>query len=218
MADFSAGFETGVSGNTIAITDAGNATVWDSVTGSPTYSSTHAAHGSLSMKALLNAHANWNLSATDHYGRFYGYIGGYPGSSASIVTVTSSANSVYIYILTDGKLYVTNDFGGESIQTTNSVSLNAWFRAEYHIFHASGTGTAELKLFLSPEDTSPTETITSPSTWHNGTSVTDIGFGAFGVSLDNWWMDDILANATSYPGPHPAPSSLPILIPSPVRW
>src|ERR1700759_1234407 len=98
MTAVSADFELGVNGASIATTDSGSATAWDSIvkatSATVTYDNTHVARGNLSGKFATNgtggagANAIWTTSfgtVTDHYGRFYLWIDTFPSAVVDLV-------------------------------------------------------------------------------------------------------------------------------------
>lgn len=193
-------FETGVAAQIIRTTDPGSVTVFDHNSGSPvTYDSTHAHRGTLSAKlAGADNGMTWNLpSVTDHYGRLYVYMDANPSGDQRGPVVSP----VVMKILQSGKMFLQSADGAHLLTTTNTVNLGSWFRIEYHFIHDTVNGFAELKLFNSPESLTPTETITSPIAWNTGGAQISQSYGVQQNGGNNIWLDDIIANATSYPGP-----------------
>lgn len=212
MAQITADFETGVNGNTIATSDAGSATAWDVVnigaSATATYDNTHAAFGTLSGKLVStanNVRLEWSTAfgtQTDHWGRMYlwvssitGYINlinAYQGASIGGI-VRLQDNGKFIFI--DGPVNVS----GES---TTALTFGQWVRVEWHILHSTTVGVIETKLFNTASATVPDETFswTGRNTQSNATRL------FFGTVFDSGnlhtvWLDNIIGNATSYPGP-----------------
>ena len=205
MADFTATFEAGVNGN--SITTAGgeaSATAWDDVVNTPKYSNAQAAHGTLSCEISVNDQTcRWTMSSSDHYGRVYLYLTIDNGANYNgIVTFATPGPQPSIFVeASTRKLLCAN---GANLQAGAQVlPLNQWFRFEYHFVNSTTVGLVEAKLFLTPDSSTPTETITL-SSQNTSTSTSEVQFGCRnGTLLGNMYLDDIVANATSYPGPVP---------------
>lgn len=206
-----AGFETGTNGATIATTDVGNGTPWSAVgiaaaPGAATYDNS-VAHTRV-LCALLtggpsgNTELTWSTpfgTQTDHYGRFYMWIASNPAASkTALYHRNSSTFAVGIRITSAGKLTI-YDGSTDRATTTNAVTTSAWVRVEYHAVHDTVNGSMELKLFNSPESTTPTETI-SASTFNSRASATDAKLvgptGSYSIRFD-----DVIVGASAYPGP-----------------
>lgn len=234
MAQITADFELGTNGNTIAITDPGSATPWDVVTisgaGALTYDVLHPGHGLLS--ANINPQANaacfmsWTTAlgtVTDHFGRFYIYLIANPASFGGLLSLFSGASLCFrIGVNSSGQIRG-DDNTGTAYTFTNAITLNQLVRVEYHVIHSTTVGQHEIKLFNTAESTVATETNTSAAnrdTQANGNDI-HFGVGEGGLGQLNYWMDDIVANATSYPGPVVEVPVEPILMRttiSPLRW
>jgi hypothetical protein len=215
MADRTATFEAGVNG--ASVTTAGgeaSATAWSAVADATnvTYNNAIVAHGSLAAKldhtSAINRYMSWTgVSSTDHYGRFYLYVSAYPGSNVYIYELDlTGAPQCLIRLTTTGKLQWV-DLTGTGAITTASVNLAGWSRIEYHIVHSATVGSQELKLFNDPDSVTETETI-SNSSRNNGASVNQFYFGMINAAASGWvqYLDDIVDNATSYPGPAVVPA------------
>lgn len=215
LADKTANFETGTAGNAIGTSDTGSSTAFDAVYASASttvYDATHVHAGSLAAKVTAPGGVNsstgsgfsWTTAATDHYGRVYLYLTANPTTSDMPIIQCSSpaTRNARLDITTAGKIrYYDSPASGTNI-TTNTIALNQWIRLEFHFIHSATVGQIEVKLFNSAESTTPTETLTSPASLNTGASAGGIFFGTFNsVSNCIFWMDDVVANATAYPGP-----------------
>jgi hypothetical protein len=115
-------------------------------------------------------------------------------------------------VLTTGKIRA-YDAPGTTVDTTTSVATGQWIRIEWHVIHSATVGQIEVKLFNTASDVSPTETLTSPANLDTLANATrfDIGVNAGQASginngIDqNVYLDAVVANATSYPGPFVGP-------------
>lgn len=209
MAVLTATFEAGVHGNNVT-TGAGeaSATKWDSIFGTaPTYDNTRVAHGGLSCRLPSNTQCvlQWDFSSTGHYGRFYCWLPGTPTFQHSIMLAYNGGTPILGLSVNDNAKMVISDSVGATLASTASVPTGQWIRMEYHVVHSATVGQIEAKLFNSMDSSSPTEVLTSPATWNTAAAATAIRFGnqngtyASGVAS----VDDIVANATDYPGPIP---------------
>jgi hypothetical protein len=204
MADFTADFEAGSNGATIT-NGAGeaSATAWTSVSGSPSYDNTHAAHGSLSAKVDTNAeYGEWTLpDPTDHYGRMYVY-GNFSGSVTYFHRgIDSSVTGTYDILLFSNKVYIRDHNQVHQFNTTATVPNNTWWRIEWHIVNSLTVGEMVLRYFATADATSATETLTSSANCNTGAHTHTVRFGGTGGLNDTYWMDDIVANATTWAGP-----------------
>lgn len=217
MADITATFETGTNGNTISTGDAGSATAWDAVSigsnAAVIYDTTHV-YNTLSGKISTGASAvtpylEWVAAlgtVTDHYGRIYIYFTANPAANHRLIRVLSGATTAAdILILTTGKIDLRPSSGSSVKTSTNAISLNQWVRLEYHIIHSTTVGQMEVLLFNSPDSGTPTETITSTAVQNTLASGDRIRFGNQTATANTgpYWFDNIVAKATSYPGPAP---------------
>lgn len=217
MAQLTATFETGINGNNILATDSGSANAWDSMSvlggNVATYDNTHPAHGSLGGKfdntvaPASNSLAVWQASfgtVTEHWGRVYIYITANPAATFRLVELRSGgiggAFACSVRVDSNGKIALADNTATTTGLT--AISLNQPIRIEFHIIHSATIGQMEAKLFNTKDSTTVDDTITSAATHNTLASVDTIGFGlGGGGSAGPIWMDDIVANALSYPGP-----------------
>jgi len=237
LTQVSADFETGVNGATIATTDTGSATAFDAVSTTPTngvavYDTTHVAFGSLAAKlganasGAANAYVTWSTAlgtVTDHFGRLYLYLTAYGSGNIPIIWAgQGTTRGCRVDFTSTGKLAGFDNAGAALFTTfTNAIPLNQLVRIEWHFVCSATVGQGEVKLFNTASSTTPTETQTGTATKNtlaNHTAV-KIGVGPNGegslTANGVLWMDNIIAGATSYPGPFvPASSSSPGADPS----
>ena len=221
-----ANFDAGSNGANILTSDPGSATAWDVTVNVGAgnilaYDNTHVAHGALAAKIdntstpSSSATMEWDGalgSPTDWFGRAYVYVTSNPAASLRIGQTVTLTNWL-IWITSSGKLLALDTVGAVMFTSTASVVLNAWFRLEWHMIHSTTVGQYELKLFNNADSTVPTEVDTSTATFNTGASCSGMLFGIdHSGSAAGIWLDDLVAGATSYPGPAVAPStSNPIL-------
>jgi hypothetical protein len=92
------------------------------------------------------------------------------------------------------------DSASGSLTTTDPIATGQWVRIEWHVVHSATVGEFEVKYFEDADSSTATETLTSPASWNTHAAPTEIRFGA--LSGGSWQpsLDDIVANATDWPG------------------
>jgi hypothetical protein len=216
VADFTADFEAGSNGATI--TTAGgeaSATAFTGVVGAPTYSNTHVAHGLLAAKCRHDQddYVNWAGSdVTESYGRFYVYCTGVPDGYVAIhKTYDGGSPMVEIFLGTGDNKIIIRDSTTASVTSTNALATGGWARIEYHIVHSATVGQATVRIYNTPDSSTATEELSSPASWNTGTKGNSYTFGHIetfsggGSDIDRWF-DDLVANATTWPGPATTPA------------
>lgn len=193
---------------------AGNALVFDTA---------RAAHGSLSARVenvVADAvRMNWDAASTgggftETWGRFYawfptGLTGGQrlvtfnltAGTRQAHLEITSSPN---FKLRVADNLFASND-------TVASIPFDQWVRIEWHVLHSATVGLLEGKIFSADSLTPITNgTVTSPASRNTGASADKIQLGQSAGGLGGtFWMDDIQANVTGFPGPYVEPGGEP---------
>lgn len=219
MAQLTANFEAGTNGSNIT-TGAGEASAnaWDVVTIGAlqgfSYDNTHA-QGNLAAKVVASgsgavSYGAWTTSLgtiTDHYGRAYLYLTANPGDSARFLVLRSGGTggtiSAALRVHSTGVIRCLGSANAFIQDTTNTISLNQWIRVEWHIIHSATVGQIEVKLFNTADSTTPTETLTSAANKNTGANADTFQIGnpdGIGIAV-TYWMDNVVGNATSYPGP-----------------
>ena len=207
-------FETGVNGNAITTADAGSATAWDAITAigaTPTYDNAHA-YDALADKMVLTgstseATISWNTAfgtQTDHYGRVYLWLDAAPsGGSIRLVHGTTGGSLAWRLLITPGRLIALIDSTGSTMgQMTSTVSTGQFVRIEWHVIHSTSVGQAEAKLFNNADSTTATEVLTSAASFNTlaNSNAIKFGHGSGEATTATFWLDNIVAGATSYPG------------------
>lgn len=194
-------FDNGTDGAVASAAARGFYSTFTVVTDNPTYSSTHA-YGDLSLKipaASATANIEWQFdSLADQYARLYLYATTFPPSTVWLVRTQRTG----LFVTSSGKLDMN---GGNAF--TNSIALNQWIRIELHArYGASSSQQYEVRLYNNADSLAPTETklLTSGST---GADDTSFQFGRpGGVGGPTWgtdiWIDNVVARASSWPGPY----------------
>lgn len=204
---FTANFERGNNGNDVLTTDPGSATAWNDTQGTPRpkYTNTRAAHGSFSAIVSSNdAVLGWNTSTTDHYGRLYFYATANPITNQLnlLKCQLGGTAKAYLKVNTTGKVQIADNGALNTQDSIALISLNQWIRIEWHIIHSATVGQMQVKLFNDADSITPTEIITGPATWDTGASCDAYIFADYdGTWGSDTWYDNIVANASSYPGP-----------------
>jgi hypothetical protein len=219
MAIRTADFDAGTNGNTIATGDTAHGNVWTSVTGTPTYDTTHAAHGANAANLVVSSAQkvlNWgSVSYAEHWGRLYAYYTANPGSNGIYMYRSGPSNGMSFYVkssATAGDIVVRN--GAAVLGTsTNTITLNAWIRIEWHVLYNTGSsGSVELKLYNTADSTTATETMTYTGLTSPQSAATSFDFGQWaGAATISYWLDQIVEGATAYPGPFPVSTTSPVI-------
>ncbi len=218
MAQCTADFELGTQGATIATGDTGSANAWSVITvpgngGSLTYDNTHA-YGSRAAKMVTGSPGSagalrWSSGAlgtfTDSYGRLYLWTSANPSSNAVSLVIIASSTVVRcrIKVNTAGKIELADSSNVVQFTSTNSIGLSQWVRLEWHVVLSSTVGHMECKLFNSPDSITPTETVGDQTTNLSlgGVTANDEQFQWGSNVSQTAWFDNLVANASSYPGP-----------------
>lgn len=210
-------FDAGSNGATVSAGDAGAATAWDSVGSfggnTLTYSNAHS-YGRLAAKfdnTAAPASQNsliWSTAlgtVTEHYGRVYLYATYIPTGSYRVV---QDGNGQFMVFINSSGLVWSIDQGGTAVATTVPIALNQWVRIEWHWVNSITVGQVEIRLFNSPNSTSPTEAVSTAANRNTLASATslEIGLGSGGGETGPIWLDNVVAGATSWPGPAPVPA------------
>ena len=205
MAEYTAGFEAGVNGNTVSTAGGeANLTAWTRVFGVQTYSNAQVAHGSLSLlrpSAFDTFGLIWDLAfLSDFYGRFYMYATAFPGAGVDLARFNGGGAEVRLALNTSGT--IRSLCNGVPVDGATTIALNQWIRIEFHFIASATVGLLEVKLFNTKESTVVTETIAPTADRNTGASPPNegdlSGAGAWGADT---WFDSVIYNATSYPGP-----------------
>lgn len=216
MAQVTSAF-TGTNGATLATTDAGSPSKYDTVSigadGSTlTYDNSLFYGTPTSMKYVSGSSGGqgfvqWSTqlgSISEMFGRFYLYVTAFPtGGNQNLVTLNVGVGRCFVIVwnVTTGTFSVLGD-GAAVGTTTHAASLGAWMRIEFHCL-TGATGIAQMELFLNPQATTPDETIGSVSTSVASGNFTTalLGNTASGGGGSTLHIDEATLGATSYPGP-----------------
>jgi len=197
MAGNTGGFETGVNGNTVLTSDAGNANAWSEVAlagnTTCTYSNTVAAGGSsLSCKVANTGTSGvwrmrWNAAAHpgpwtgNSYCRFYIYlVSGWVGVDTirPRFTLQDSSNlaKAGVSIGTSRVVRALDATSTTKATGSHTIAYDTWYRIEFRVLPHASTGEVEARIYIG-ESTTITETV-SASGINTGGDVQGIRFVA----------------------------------------
>jgi hypothetical protein len=211
-------FEGGTNGVAISTSNAGGIgnTQFDQVTATATclvnFDNTHPGHGSLGMLCQTGgtageAYVMWSTAlggaTATVWLRAYLYMTANPGTQTRLfrwLNVSTVRGSVQI--TTTGKLLISDSAGTGVGTMTNSVPLNQLVRVEAQCTGDPSAGVLEVKLFDSPESTSPLETVTATAQ-NTGGTIDRARFGQTGTAVASitYWLDDLGGSNGGYLGP-----------------
>lgn len=207
-------FDGGTDTNTITTGDTGSGDQWNTVNGSPTYSSDHY-FDALSMEIAMGG--TWTQTATrwtglgsltsSVYSRMYLWVDSIPSITFSPMQFRASGGGpcAQVVINNGGKFATLSAAAAEIDVGAITVPTGEWVRIEFHVVPNTSTGTAELKWYssVSPGDgydgTTPTETLSSVSSEALGANIDEVRYGTTstqGPTSYTFWVDDC-AVATS---------------------
>jgi hypothetical protein len=215
-----ADFEKGAHGSTILVGDAGSADAWDTAfkpsVAQLRYSNAQKL-GALAAEILTTTaqgpFLQWSVgkfgTQTEHWGRCYIYFTANPSSTLRLMTCASGAGlCAGIVINTDGTFSIL-DSAGAVVYTSASpvvLSLNKWMRLEWRIKHSTSAGFVELIVYGvgtdNPDSTSGGRNLLA-SGMNTRADSDRILFGVLlnAANIGPFWVDEIVAAATSFPGP-----------------
>jgi hypothetical protein len=215
-------FEGGTDTTTITTTNSGGAsgTPWDSIVigtdAAIQFSTTRASQGTVSGRfatGVTSAVANvrWDLpNANELFTRVYLYL---PSTALLpcqfVFTETGTGTGMGRYQIADStgpKLRIFAQDGSNSFGTV-AVTRDAWIRLETRNRVDPTNGVVEVKLFNSPDISTPDETVTI-----TGIANTEVGVGRvrFGithtVATCEAWLDSVAVETSGYLGPYSIPA------------
>lgn len=178
--------------------------------GTVAFSSAQAAHGSRSMTTSTPAssslaYAGWTLSAaTSDVCREYCRFVSLPSAATQpVLRYLSTGSQAYrVNVKTGGALEI-RDAGNNVIGTTTSViSAGSWFRLELTTTFSATVGAIALRLYLSPDSTSISDSLTLSGLTLTASS-NDLRFGV-GSAMANAvqvFYDDLATEGATWHGP-----------------
>lgn len=177
-------------------------------TGTVTFSTAQAAHGSVSMLVSTGvsalAYAGYTLSSvTTDYMRCYIRLTALPGVVQVLTRYLSGASqSLRVNVKSGGTLEV-RDAGNSVVGTTTSaVSINAWWRLEMFTTFSATVGAVVLRLYNTADGTSITDSLNlSGLTLTANATALRFGVGAAAASVPTTYYDDIAVEGATFHGP-----------------
>ena len=181
-----------------------------------TFSSTHAAHGTLSMDMHMASgvssgqDAAWTTSIgtqTEFWFRMYLFHTANPSVRTRIWQADISGSTLCggLFLNTNGTLDMSATGGTAVITSTNSVPLSAWYRVEGFLIGNTSTGQISFSLYTTMDDATPLETKTSSAAQNTGGSPNSARYGCFAATTEtpafDLWIDDIGLSSTGALGP-----------------
>jgi hypothetical protein len=194
-------FEGGT--NTTAISAANSAgasgNAFDSVVGTaPTFSTTHAAHGTLAMTSATAAQSmvQWVASLgtpTEIWSRFYLFLTGNPSVALPVMWARDSTNAANASGL---RVNTTSNPGvlanATFVNFTSVIPATTWVRVEVHSLITGGTTvTTDARYYATADSVTATETQTTGAVAQTISAFGAIRFGANLAQTNAVWMDDV---------------------------
>src|SRR6266508_2928738 len=217
-------FEGGSGGVAITAGNSGGAsgTAFDQVTvsagdGAANFDTAHPAHGGLGMLCQTGAttgeaYVMWSAALGGTFAtlfdRTYLYLPALPGTQTRLIRWLSvSTVRGSLQISTAGKLLLTDSAGTTVATSATTLPTGSQFRVEAKCTGDAAAGVLEAKIFLTPDATSPNETLTATAL-NTGGTIDRVRFGQTGTAIANvsFYLDDLGAADGDYLGPASAPS------------
>jgi hypothetical protein len=200
-------------------TGGGSGDYFDTISGAgtPTFDSTHAAHGGNAYKIVTGGTAalcvlQWaaQLGGTPStaFARLYVYRTANPSGASQAPARFLTSGGVQVARLaftTAGKIIFNDAANTTQLTSTNTIPLNQWIRIECMVVCSATVGQLEFKLFSAADSTTATETKTSAASLNTTGPIGQIQYGITGATFANetYWIDDIGFSDAAYLGPSP---------------
>lgn len=196
----SGGNTGGSSGDFLDVVDA---------TGTVTFSTAQAAHGTVSMLVSTTAvsalaYAGYTLSSvTTDYMRCYIRLTALPGVVQILTRYLSGASqSLRVNVKAAGTLEVRDAANSVVGTTTSAVSINTWWRLELFTTFSATVGAVQLRLYNTADGTTITDSLnlTGLALTANATALR-FGVGAAAASIPTTYYDDVAVEGATWHGP-----------------
>lgn len=153
--------------------------------------------------------------------RFYFRRGStFTGTPAIAHVRATSEQALTVTLLTDNKVRLTNVVTATNSDSTNSLTINTWYRIEIRHLIANTGGEMELRYYLG-DSTTPAETLTilNQDTLPAAGDIGQVRLGKISGGGDftgTVWFDDIAINddAGSFQNSWPGPAKIYLLVPN----
>ena len=164
----------------------------------------------LSARHTLGAGANsyyeWNSSLGSPsvwYGRVYIWLNALPAGDLRLIRGESAGGDLefVIEVTRRGTMRIRNSSNQVIGTTRQAVLTSGWVRLEWKVNHA--TGQVELRVFNSPNLTTPTETLITAAGQSIGARPDRVQIGRSGTQAFavDFWTDDPALSTTAFIGP-----------------
>lgn len=209
-------FEAGVaSGTAISTANSGGASgrAFDQFAGTVVYDSAQVAHGALSGKftqsSVTAAQARWvdaSNTAGTCYARWYMYISAAPAASTRVMhfALAIGTQELAVRLKTDRHMDLLDSASAIMATSTTVIPTGQWVRFEAKMVPSATAGQGELKIFTTPDSTTPAETLTSTAAWNTGSAGTGMwrwGPTTGAAQTYTCWFDDVAVSFDAYIGP-----------------
>jgi hypothetical protein len=173
------------------------------------FSTAQAAHGSVSMNTVTTgtsalAYAGWTLaSVASDFSRAYCRFATLPSAQQLFMRYLSSGSqSVRVNVTTAGLIEIRNAANTVVGTTTSAISANSWFRVELSVTFSATVGAVTLRLYLTPDSTTISDSLTLSSLALTATaSELRFGIGAAMANTSSEFFDDIATEGATWHGP-----------------
>lgn len=150
------------------------------------------------------AYASWTLaSVTTDYCRGYFRFTSLPSAQQNFIRYLSAGSqSLRVNVTTGGLVEVRNAANSVVGTTTNAITAASWFRVEMFTTFSATVGAIVLRLYLSANSTSITETLNLTSLALTA-SASEVRWGV-GSAMSNAvqvWTDNVATEGSTYFGP-----------------
>ncbi len=183
---------------------------FDTIVGTPAFSRDDPAHGStacvIDPPASTSEILRWSALGTqiDEGLRGYYKFSAFPASSLRLMRWRNgSALAGAVLIGTNGAVSIIDSLGVNVATSTQTIPTGARFRLEARLVASASSGSIEVRMFTSPESTTPAWTLTA-STINTNTQVTNTDFGQTNTHVTPpgaYQLDSIAAAVAAWPGP-----------------
>ena len=177
--------------------------------GSVTYDTTHTRGVGVSAKHVAgpgsDAYYEWNRSfgtQTKWYGRVYVWFDSLPNGDVRLVRAKGGNTLRFAIDVMHGGQLRLKDASNQTIAATRtSILAGSWVRIEWGVNQT--TGQVEVRVFNSPNVTTPTETIVSATGLAIGASTDTVQIGRSGTQAfsTTFWTDDPAIATSGFIGP-----------------
>jgi hypothetical protein len=222
-------FEGGTNTTAMSGANSGGASgdPFDGVIGTaPTFSTTHAMHGSFGMAPATAAQSMvaWIASVgtpTEIWARCYIYFSGTSSVNLPFIVSRDQTNATNVCGIRVSTAMIpgitANAFTGTT-PFTSTVPLSTWVRFEIHCLISAGNASTDGSYFATADAVTATETKSTASIATTATSFGAVRFGTNLAQTQAVWLDDVKVSGDGYPGPATLPRQrAPIWTPATVR-